>query len=136
MKHVKHVLGCLILLLALYCGVTGVSILTARYDADRNPAETSGKGDSFFPRINEALAESGRTKRPVLLYFGASWCKACRMMETSTFRDPEVEKALGEEVIFVRIHAEQPDEPMTAELLKTFHVQGFPAYLIVEPERL
>lgn len=136
MKHVKHVLGCLILLLALYCGVTAVSILTERYDAARNPAEASEKSDSFFPRINDALAESGRTGRPVLLYFGASWCKACRMMETSTFRDPEVEKALGEEVILVRIHAEKPDEPATANLLKTFNVQGFPAYLILKPERL
>lgn len=136
MKHVKHVLGGLILLLALYCAVTGVSILTERYDAARNPVEASEKSDSFFPRINDALAESGRTGRPVLLYFGASWCKACRMMETVTFRDPAVEKALSEETVFVRIHAERPDEPLTAELLNTFHVQGFPAYLILVPERL
>lgn len=136
MKHVKHVLGCLILLLALYCGATAVSVLTERYDAARNPAEVSEKTDSFFPRINDALAGSGRTGRPVLLYFGASWCKACRMMEAVTFRDPEVEKALGKDVIFVRIHAERPDEPVTADLLKTFNVRGFPAYLILEPERL
>ena len=136
MKHVKHVLGGLILLLAVYCAVTAVSLLTSLYDAARNPVEASKKVDSFFPQINEALAESSRTGRPVLLYFGASWCKACRMMETMTFRDPEVEKALGEETIFVKIHAEQPDEPTTAELLRMFHVQGFPSYMILKPEHL
>jgi len=136
MKHVKHLLGVLILLLALYCGVTAVSLLTANLDAERNPGETAGQASSFFTRINEALTESGKTGRPVLLYFGASWCKACRMMEARTFRDPDVKKALDEDFIVVRIYAERPEEPATAELLRAFRVQGLPVSLILEPERL
>ena len=136
MKHVKYVLGVLILLLALYCGVSAFSLLHAQYRADREPENAAGADDLFFPRINEALAESNRTGHPVLLYFGASWCKACRMMEASTFRDPDVEKALEDEVVFVRIHTEHPDEPAAANLLKAFHVQGLPVSLILKPERL
>ena len=136
MKHVKYVLGVLILLLALYCGASAFSLLYAQHQAEREPENTAGADDLFFQRINEALAESSRTGRPVLLYFGASWCKACRMMEVRTFRDPDVEKALDEEVVFVRIHTEDPDEPASANLLKAFNVQGLPVSLILKPERL
>jgi hypothetical protein len=37
-------------------------------------------------------------------------------------------------VILLKIAAEKPSEPATAELLKTFGVKGLPELLLIEPE--
>ena len=124
MNHVKHVLGILIIVLGCYYAFTAYRLLTAA------PVDSGEK--ARFETINDALKLSAESGKTVLLDFGASWCKACSLMEAKTLTDPAV-KAETENMIFRKIQAEDPGDPETAELLKTFQVQGLPAFLLIRP---
>ena len=127
--YVKKLLGVFILVLAAYYGWTAWKLFAdGRAEAAGMAAaqETSGATSE----INAALKESAATGRPVLLDFTAEWCKNCKAMELTTFQAPEV-KAAMDGMIFVKVHADKPDAPETAALMKTFEVPGLPAYRII-----
>jgi hypothetical protein len=52
--------------------------------------------------IAEAIGSAKRTKRHVLLNFGADWCAECRVLE-KTFADPVVSKFLNANFVVVRV---------------------------------
>ena len=127
MNHVKHVLGILILCLAAYYGWITFSLLRPASDSD------AWKENVSFQQINHALTRSAAVKKPILLDFGASWCKACTLMEKNSFPHPDVQAAL-ENVIFIKVPAEKPSDPATAELLNAFEVKGLPELILIEPD--
>ncbi len=124
MVRIKQILGILILCLSVYYGYLTFAML-------RYQPETSGTG--WLP-ISSALDEAKHSNKLVLLDFGASWCKNCTAMEKNTFPAPQVQEAL-QNMIVVRIMAENPDEPNTAAMLKTFDVTGLPHYVLLDPEK-
>jgi thioredoxin-related protein len=44
--------------------------------------------------------------KPVFVFVHTSWCKYCKMMENSTFKDPEVIRLLNENFYFISLDAE------------------------------
>jgi thioredoxin-related protein len=44
--------------------------------------------------------------RPTFVFIHTSWCKYCKMMEHSTFKNPEVIRLLNEKFYFVSLDAE------------------------------
>ena len=82
-----------------------------------------------------ATAHALRIKglRPVFVDVWASWCKNCLAMERTTFRAPEVVRALAPFTV-VRLQAE---DPAAFQKLKDFAglgIKGFPAFVIFPHE--
>lgn len=48
--------------------------------------------------------------RPMIVFFHAEWCRVCRMMEESTFRDARVVNRLNEKFYFVSFAAEETND--------------------------
>ena len=67
----------------------------------------------------------------MLLDFRAEWCKNCKAMEQTTFKDPAVIDEL-KNFIFVKFDATDISNPEISVILKKFDVSGLPAYLIVQ----
>lgn len=59
---------------------------------------------------NHTLAEAEKLEqqdpKPVFVFIHTSWCKYCKMMENSTFKNPEVIQLLNDNFYFVSLDAE------------------------------
>ena len=81
----------------------------------------------------QVFAEAKASDRPVFVDVWASWCKNCLAMERTTFRAPEVVRALAPFTV-VRLQAE---DPAAFQKLKDFAglgIKGFPAFVIFPHE--
>ena len=144
MNHLKKAFGLLILLLALSYARTTLSSLRSPSptSTDPLPSAPSHSPDSPFRRFDfstdppEAfsalLAEAAASGKPLLLDFGAHWCKVCSLMDATTLRDPQVVEKLND-VFPIQILADDPNQPPARDLLAPFSLQGYPTFLLSPP---
>ena len=138
MEKVKKAFGVLILLLALYYAWNAVSA----FRAPAAPAEADDAApaaESVFRRFDfgrdapEAFAallrEAAASGKPVLIDFGAHWCKACKLMDATSLRDPAVVEKLGDHFP-IQVLADFPNKPPARDALAPFAVQGYPTFLL------
>jgi thiol:disulfide interchange protein len=152
MEVVKKVFGVLILALAAwYAWSAATRFLAARNLTPLDPGSAQTQipaTDSALPpgfvridftdtdapeRLEALLAEAARKNRPVLLDFGAHWCKVCAIMDATTLRDPSVTDALAD-CLPVAVVADAPSAPSVAPLLARYGVHGYPAYRLLRLE--
>lgn len=57
--------------------------------------------------FSEAEKLEQQNPKPIFVFIHTSWCKYCKMMENSTFKNPEVVQLLNEHFYFVSLDAEQ-----------------------------
>lgn len=139
MERVKKVFGVLILALAAWYAWSAAARFTASRtgpDGRRAPPgfEVVDFAEADAPaRLDALLAEAADASRPVLLDFGARWCKVCAMMEATTLRDSRVTAALAD-CLAVAVVADNPSAPDVAPLLARYGVRGYPAYRLLRAE--
>ena len=144
MEKIKKIFGGLIFLLALYYAWNAVRpvFMTAWALAADDAARAESKNylsESPFRRfdfgsdspetLDALLREAAASGKPVLLDFGAHWCKVCKLMDATTLRDPAVVAKLGD-VFPIQILADEPNRAPARDLLAPFAVQGFPTCLL------
>ena len=122
MKYVKYVFGVVIIIVGLYYAYTGIVIYTSLAESHKNIEKSM---DSLV----SALKESAKTKRLVFIDFRAEWCKNCKAMEKTTFKDPAVQNEL-KNFIVVEFDATDMANADIKKVLKKFDVSGLPTYVI------
>lgn len=138
MVWVKYLFGIFILGMALYYGATGVSLLkksTPPKQVTETTAITAGEATGQWSHnLAEALVTAQKENKPVIIDFWATWCKNCKAMDATTFKDANVINKL-QGYVAVKYQAEKPDEKATKALLDHFGIVGLPSYVVVEPVR-
>ena len=76
--------------------------------------------------IPAALAEAKRTGRPVLVNIWAAWCKPCKMMEETTYRDPDVRQAI-ENFVPLKVNAD-----LQQAFIRRYRVHAYPTVLVLD----
>ena len=64
----------------------------------------------WFPWGPDPFELARRTKRPILLDIGASWCHWCHVMDEGTYSDPEVARLLLQHFVAVKVDRDEHPE--------------------------
>ena len=103
-------------LIVITAVVIGMFVLSAIRKATEPKDNIAWRKD-----LSAARAESAATRKPLLVYFTASWCVPCQQMKGETFADKRVEEKLSQAVIPVKIDVDEHPE-----LAMQFGVNGIP----------
>lgn len=132
MERVKIGFGVVILVMAFYYGYLGVSLLHGSSVNGGNDAVEEAGGFWHSSPV-AALEEARQTGRPLMVDFWATWCKNCKAMEATTFKDATVRKSL-EPYVRLKFQAENLSEPAVKQILESLGIRGLPAYVVLEQE--
>lgn len=125
MNRVKQGFGVLILLFACYYFWNGIQLFRS--------SKTAPEEDGYWQTdIAAAVADARELHRPLFVDFWGVTCKACDTMDATTLRDPQVRKRL-DQMIRIKIQADDFDDPMLAPVLQHFNILGLPAYVVLSP---
>ncbi len=119
MNTVKIIFVVLISCAAAYYAYLGWKLLPSK-----------GADAAEFAKLNNAISESAKNGKPVLIDFWATWCKNCSAMEKEVLSDPDVKKAM-EKFTLVKFDAGNISAPEISALLEQCNIPGLPGYAIV-----
>jgi uncharacterized protein YyaL (SSP411 family) len=94
----------------------------------------------WYPWGEEALAESKRTGKPILLSIGYSACHWCHVMAHESFEDPQIAKVMND--LFVNVKVDREERPdidqiyQLAQALLTQRNGGWPLTMFLTPDQL
>jgi len=80
--------------------------------------------------IERAFAQAKAAKKPVLLYWGATWCPPCNQLKATLFPRAEF-AALAKSFVVVHVDG---DRPGAQQLGRRFNVGGYPTLVVLSPE--
>jgi thiol:disulfide interchange protein DsbD len=79
----------------------------------------------------DAIAQAATEKKPLIIDFGASWCKACKELEEQTFPDARV-RGEAQRFVALRVDASDDDSPEVKQLQAKYKVVGLPTVVILD----
>ena len=102
-------------------------------------ATTPANGSfSAWSSFAEAMTESERTGKPILLDFNAEWCPPCQAMRRTVFENSKHSQSIQRAVIPVsivdRVREDGRNVPEVDQLQNRYGVQAFPTLVVFHPK--
>ena len=80
--------------------------------------------------IDRAFAQARAQRKPVLLYWGATWCPPCNQLKATFFNRQDF-AAVAKNVVAVHVDG---DRPGAQKLGARFKVRGYPTVILMSPD--
>ncbi len=82
----------------------------------------------WFDWADEAFRKAQAEDKPIVLAIGAAWCHGCRVMDESTYGDPEVAELLNRDYVPVRV-----DSDRRPDINDRYNMGGWPSTAFLTP---
>lgn len=82
--------------------------------------------------LKQALIRSASQSKPVVIDFGAQWCKPCKRMHAEVFVEAGIEKRLRTQFVPVMVDATEMT-PSVSKLLRAYQVNTLPTLVFLKP---
>ena len=116
---------------AILLGLAAASVSPATWAAPSAPStNVAWQAAAADADIERAFTRARADKKPVLLYWGATWCPPCNQLKATLFNRQEF-AALSKN--FVAVHVDG-DLPGAQKLGSRFKVSGYPTTVLFTPE--
>ena len=89
----------------------------------------AGQQKGWVSDLGQASKQAAESDKPIFIYFFATWCPPCKMLDSQTFSDDSVKKLLGEKFI-----ATQIDVDKNRALPVAYDIPGTPTMIVAEPD--
>lgn len=103
---------------------------------DPSMASPNAKNDApveskiaWLTNYDEAVAESQKTGKPIMIDFWADWCTYCKALDRESYSDAEVAEAC-KAFVPLKLDGDHEGRP----LAEKYFVQGFPTILFIDAE--
>ncbi len=102
---------------------------------EKVPGQAPGgqAGDITWMGYDEGMAKSKQDGKPVMVDFYTTWCKYCKLLDDTTYKDPEIVSLLNANFVCIKVDAEgtgnvtrDGKQMSQSELARSFNVQGYP----------
>lgn len=129
-------------LLALTIAALALLALTIPLAADDN--SESAKDEVTWYKFQEGWNKAQAENKHLFVDFTATWCKWCKELERTTFKDPKVVEMLNESFVPVKVWEKTKDTIeidgyrfAESDLMRgqPFRVRGFPTLYFLSPDR-
>ncbi|MCY3813349.1 MAG: thioredoxin family protein [Gammaproteobacteria bacterium] len=80
--------------------------------------------------VGKAFSRAETERKLVLLYYATTWCAPCRVLEATTFEDPEVAAWVAEHTVAVKL-----DGDHARGLAARFDIGKYPSLVFVDADR-
>ena len=87
--------------------------------------------ETFFitENFDEVLRDARRSKRPIIIHFGADWCLPCKQMRRITYKDAKVKSAILEGFIPYRVDV---DYFVGMDIADRYRVKKYPTVITLD----
>jgi uncharacterized protein YyaL (SSP411 family) len=122
--------------------LAGLAVLAAATPAAARPGKPSKGEDIARARARklaptfrweafgkEAFDRARRERKPILIDCVAEWCHWCHVMDETTYRDPEIGRALASRFVAIRV-----DIDARPDIAERYADYGWPATILLSPD--
>ncbi len=79
--------------------------------------------------IKEAVKQSKKTKKPILVYYRADWCLPCQLMEETTFTDEHLSILMNSSYITLIMDR---DNPASVDWIEKYNICCLPTFQVLD----
>ena len=112
--------------------VVGIVLIVSGAMLVQAAIQPESPGISWLYHDDRSIEDLQTENKPIIIYFYADWCAACRELQHKTFRDERVVEKT-KEFNMLKVNCTTPEKESVA-LLKRFNVSGLPTMVFMNPK--
>lgn len=84
--------------------------------------------------MDEKLTQAKYSNKPIFVYFHSKYCKVCKKLDETTFKDPKIIEILSKKYIALVVDLSDKSNKETLAIKEKYGIFGYPAFLLIDSD--